>query len=136
MQPFRSIAGQAGFVVVDFRGCKSYEFFQAYQDFGALCARRQVRGALLRTGYEQAEAHYALRDILETLSRIAEIPVNFNVAMVATSSAIARVYSVIRRELAPLGCDTRLFRAESEAGRWLMTAAKVAVPHATRGTAA
>lgn len=129
---FRHIEKQAGFVVVDFRGCGSSEFYQTYQDFGALCARREVRGALLRTGDEQPEAHYTLRDILWTVARVGGISVRFKVALVAPSDAIAHVYWIIRHELRTLGCDARLFRAEEEAERWLRGKESPARPASAR----
>jgi putative aminopeptidase FrvX len=78
-----------------------------------------VRAALLRTGDEEADAHYTLRDILSTVARIAGISLRFRLALVASSDAVSHVYAMIRQELLALGCDARLFRAETEAERWL-----------------
>ena len=105
-----------------------------------MCVREEVPAALLRTGDEEADSHYTLRDILATLARVAEIPVRFKVAIVATSGAIAHVYWSIWHELTTLGCDARLFRAEPEAERWLLAGgdpsatAKPVPPEGAAGT--
>ena len=70
-------------VVIDFRRRDASRLFEIYQDFGLLCAREAVRCALLQTGDEDADAHYALRDTLRTLALIAEIPLDLRLAMVA-----------------------------------------------------
>lgn len=78
-----------------------------------------MRGALLKTGDEAAEAHYALRDTLVTVARIAEIPLTFGLALVASSDSIEAVCSAMQGELRSFGCDARVFRMERQADRWL-----------------
>jgi hypothetical protein len=73
MPSLRRITEDSGLVVIDFRRCDTARLFETYQDFGVLCARRALRCALLQTGGEDANAHYALRDILRTIARIAQI---------------------------------------------------------------
>src|SRR5688572_33278741 len=43
----RHIDRQGGFVVIDFRGCDSRGVSEIYQVFALLCAREEVRRALL-----------------------------------------------------------------------------------------
>lgn len=105
--------------MIDFLGCGARELSGIYQAFALLCARQQVRGALLKTGDEAAEAHYALRDTLVTVARIAEIPLNFGLALVASSDPIEAVCRAVQGELRSLGCDARVFRMERQADRWL-----------------
>lgn len=120
---------QSGYVVIDFRGCDSREVSEIYQAFALLCAREKVRRALLKAGdADAAEAHYALRDTLVTLARIAGIPLRFRLALVASSRPIEQVYSTVQDELCSLGCDARVFRLERHADQWLRGAGKVPVP--------
>jgi hypothetical protein len=105
--------------VIDFRGCSSRGVSEIYQAFALLCAREEVRRALLKAGSEDPDAHFALRDTLVTLARIAGIPLRFRLALVAGSSPIERVYRTVRSELGALGCEARVFRTERQAGRWL-----------------
>jgi hypothetical protein len=90
-----------------------------YQAFALLCARESVSEALLKAGNEDADAHYALRDTLVTLSRVAEIPLRFRLALVAVAGPIENVYRNMQRELRSLGCDARVFRTAAEARQWL-----------------
>lgn len=119
MRAAQHIHEQGGLVVVDFRGCNSHEVSTVYQAFALLCAREKVRDALLKTGDEDADAHYALRDTLVTVARIAKIPLRFRLALVASSAPIEHAYRDMQRELRLLGCDARVFRAASEARQWL-----------------
>ena len=121
MKAVGRIDEQSGYVAIDFRGCSSQELSEVYQAFALLCAREKVRWALLKTGDEDADAHYALRDILMTVARIAGIPVRFRLALVAGSDAIVQVGQTMQKELGPLGCDARIFRAEGRASDWLRT---------------
>lgn len=105
--------------MIDFRGCSSRGVSEIYQAFALLCAREEVRRALLKAGNEDPDAHFALRDTLVTLSRIAGIPLRFRLALVAGSSRIERVYRAVQSELGALGCEARVFRTERQAGRWL-----------------
>ena len=82
-----------------------------------------MRAALLKAGDEDADAHYALRDTLVTVARIAGIPLRFRLALVATSALVEEVYRTLQGELRSLGCDARVFRMERQAVRWLCGAA-------------
>lgn len=114
-----SISAQSGFVVIDVCRCSSHELSASYQEFGLLCAQRKVRGALLRIGGEDADMHYALRDVLRTVVLVAGIPLHFRLAVVAATDPMARVYGNMRQELRALGCDARIFRTERQAEHWL-----------------
>ncbi len=113
------ISSQGGLVIIDVSGYSSHQLSESYQDFGLLCARRKVRRALLRTGDEDAYAHYALRDVLRTVVRIAGIPLRFKLAVVASSDSVMQVCGNMQQELRALGCDARVFRAEHQAEYWL-----------------
>ena len=115
-------------MVVDFHGCNSHEVSTVYQAFALLCARGTVRDALLKADSEDADAHYALRDTLVTVARIAGIPLRFRLALVASSAPIEIAYGAMQRELRQLGCDARVFRAASEARQWLCGADLVPAP--------
>ena len=105
--------------MIDFRGCDSRGVSEIYQAFAVLCARAEVRRALLKAGNEDPDAHFALRDTLVTLARIAGIPLRFRLALVAGSSRVEGVYRTVQGELRSLGCEARVFRTERGAGRWL-----------------
>jgi len=105
--------------VIDARGCEPRRLCYGYQAFGMLCAERRVRAALVRTGDEDPEGHYALRDILVTLARVAGIPLGFPLAFVARSDEIAAVCRTMQNELTQLGCALGVFRAERQAQEWL-----------------
>ncbi len=123
-----SISAQGGFVIIDVSGCDSHQLSATYQNFGLLCARRKVHLALLRTGREDAYAHYALRDVLRTVVRIAGIPLRFKLAVVASSDSIMQVCGNMQQELRALGCDARVFRAECQAEQWLLAGKRPARP--------
>lgn len=110
---------QGGTVMIDFRGCDSRGVSDIYQAFALLCAREEVRRALLRAGNEDPDAHFALRDTLVTLARIAGIPLRFKLALVAGSTRVEGVYRNAQSELRTLGCEAQVFRTERNAGRWL-----------------
>lgn len=116
-----------GVVVMDFRRCCVPELLEMYEDFGLLCARETVRYALLKTADEDAEAHYALLDVLRTIALIAQIPLRLRLAMVATSDAIEQVGRDMREELRALGCEAQVFRTEGEADSWLRASAMPSV---------
>jgi hypothetical protein len=128
MRAARHIDEQGGLVVVDFRGCNSHEVSTVYQAFALLCARGKVRDALLKADNEDADAHYALRDTLVTVARIAGIPLRFRLALVASSAPVEGAYRAMQRELRVLGCDARVFRTASEAHQWLCGARLISVP--------
>jgi hypothetical protein len=131
----RRIDEQSGVVVVDLRGCGSRELSEIYQAFALLCARQAVRGALLKTGDEDADAHYALRDTLVTVARIAGIPLRFRLALVASFGPTEAVYRTLQTELRSLGCDAQVFRLEHLAVQWLCGATRRAA-RASAGEAA
>jgi hypothetical protein len=122
------VVWREGFVIIDVADCNSRQLSDSYQDFGLLCARRKVRLALLRTGCEDAYAHYALRDVLRTVVRIAGIRVRFRLAVVAGSDAIAQVCENMLEELRALGCEVRLFGSECQAEQWLLARKRPAQP--------
>ena len=128
MRAARHIDEQGDLVVVDFRGCGSHEVSVVYQAFALLCAKEKVRGALLKAGDQDADAHYALRDTLVTVARIAGIPLRFRLALVASSAPVENAYRAMQRDLRLLGCDTRVFRAASEARQWLGGAGLIPAP--------
>jgi hypothetical protein len=105
--------------VIDSRGCEPRRLCHGYQTFGLLCAERKVRAALVRTGNEDADGHYTLRDILVTLACVAGVPLRFRLAFVARSEAIVRVCRILRSELAPFGCELGVFPVERRAFDWL-----------------
>jgi hypothetical protein len=123
-----SISAQGGLVIIDVSGCDSHQLSAAYQSFGLLCARKKVRLALLRTGREDAYAHYALRDVLRTVVRIAGIRVRFRLAVVASADAIAQVCENMLEDLRVLGCEARLFGSERLAEQWLLASERPARP--------
>jgi hypothetical protein len=90
-----------------------------YQAFGLLCAEGKVRAALVRTGNEDAEGHYALRDIVMTLARVAGVAPRFRVAFVTRSDGIAEVCRSMQKQLTPLGCELAVFQVERQAQQWL-----------------
>ena len=114
------IRSQNGFVAIDFRGCSSRAVSEIYQRFALYCACQQVRWAMLKAGSEDPDAHFALRDTLVTLARIAEVPLSFKLALVAAPGPMANAYVIVAAELALLGCDVQVFRAEPEARQWLL----------------
>jgi hypothetical protein len=129
----KCIDEQSGFVVIDFCRCSSCQVSDIYQDFGLLCARGQVRRALLKIGDEDAYAHFALRDVLSTVAHVVGIPLDFRLALLAGSDPMASVCGVLREELRSLGCDTRVFRIERQAMKWLRArqpAARRSLPQA------
>lgn len=113
------IQERGGFVVIDSRGCEPRRLCSGYQAFGLLCAGKKVRAALVRTGDEDADGHYALRDILTTLARVAGVPLRFRLAFVARSQAIVEVCRAMQEELTPLGCELEVFQVERQAFEWL-----------------
>jgi hypothetical protein len=108
--------------VIDFRGCGSREASDVYQAFALLCARETVSSALLQTGDEDADLHFALRDVLATLALVAGIPLHLSLALVTGSPSIEQVCGTMQAELRSLGCDARVFRAEPQASEWLRAA--------------
>lgn len=106
---------------MDFHRCDACEILDAYQDLALLFYAADGCGTvLLRTGNEDAEVHYALRDIVDTAVRIVGNPLRAHVALVRSSYAIRQVCREMQPALRALGCELRLFRQESEATYWLL----------------
>jgi hypothetical protein len=122
------ISAQADFVLIDVSGCSSHQLSSSYQDLGLLCVRRKVRRALLRTGDEDPDTHYALRDVLRTVVLTVGIPLHFRLAVVASSDPIAQVCTQMQEELRALGCHARVFRIERQAEHWLRAGQRRARP--------
>lgn len=117
----RHIRNRDGFVTIDFRGCSSRAISEVYQVFALCCARQQVRWAMLKVDEEDADAHFALRDTLVTLARIAGIPLSFKLALVAASaSARNTTYPTVLADLAALGCEVGVFATAEQASQWLL----------------
>lgn len=109
-----------GWLVIDFGRCNATELFSIYQEFGLLCADGLTRRVLLKTGNEDADLHYTLRDVLLTVACIVDSrPLDLRLALVASSTPIARVGCAMRQELSILGCDLCVFGSESKAASWL-----------------
>ncbi len=132
----RHIEERRGFVVVDFRGRNSHELSEIYEAFALLCARGKVRAALFRTGEEDADYHFTLRDALATVARIVGVPLSLRLAVVADSAPIEVVYRSMRGELRVLGCDARTFRSARSAGKWLSAADERVAPRRAGGAVA
>ena len=124
----RCVSDGRGFVVLLFATRGSRELSEMYQDFGVLCAQGKVRRALFKTGEEDGDAHYALRDVLRTVALTVGVPLQLKLALVARSDSVAQVYRAMREELRALGCDARVFRIEGEADQWLHAAQHTALP--------
>ena len=107
--------------MLDCRDRGSHELSEIYQAFAQICTREKVRFVLLKTGHEDADAHHTLRDILVTLGRVVGTPLHFRLALVASCDSIEQVYRAMLLEVRSLGCDARVFRAEGEADRWLLS---------------
>lgn len=120
------IEEQRGRVVVDLSRCGSRQLSETYEAFGMLCARRKVRAALLKASGEPVDAHYALRDVLVTVGRVAGVPLRFKLALVAGSEALEQMYRALQPELRSLGCESRVFRSERQAARWLGSGGRTA----------
>lgn len=108
-------------LMIDFGGCGRDDVFTAYQELGVLCfAGARPRRLLLRAGREEAESHYALRDVLSTVARMTVCgSLEMSIALVTSSRATAQVGHALRAALVPLGCRLRVFPAERRARRWL-----------------
>ena len=120
-------------MAVDLSQCNSRQLSETYHAFGMLCARGKVRAALLKADGEPVEGHHALRDVLMTVGRVAGVPLRFRLALVAGNDALEGMYRALQPELRSLGCESRVFRTEREAARWLGSgrrAAQAAVEYA------
>lgn len=126
-------------VVIEFEARSSQGISLAYQDLAALLCRPKKRECvLLHAGTEDAEMHYALRDVLHTVARVVGEPLELRVALLGRSRALAAVCRGMQPALAALGCELRLFHGERQAVTWLLSspslsarapaAAAVAIP--------
>lgn len=106
-------------MVLDFRCCRPGEWSEVYQEFGLLCARQGVHWALLRTGDEEPDVHYSLRDVLRMVVLVAEVRLHLRLGVISTSQTVARVCQGMAEELRVLGCIARVFPAELKAYEWL-----------------
>ena len=106
------------FLILDFARC-SRDTFDIYERFALLCARRKVSRVLFKTGAEDADVHYALRDVLATVADVLGSPLNIRLALVTTSAPARKVYRALQPELHALGCEVRIFGLESPAACWL-----------------
>lgn len=104
--------------VVDFAR-SSRGAFDIYEQFALLCARGKVSGVLFKTGAEDADLHYTLRDVLATVADILGGPLDIRLALVANSASAGQVYRSIQPALRALGCEVRIFGLESQASCWL-----------------
>jgi hypothetical protein len=105
-------------LVVDFARCRR-SAFDLYEQFALLCTRRKVSRVLFKTGAEDAELHYALRDVLATVADILGAPLDIRLALVANSASAGQVYRSIQPVLRALGCEVQIFGLESQASCWL-----------------
>lgn len=113
-------ADYPGWLEIDFGDCSRDELFAAYQDLGVLCFGAPPRRLLLKAGREEADGHYALRDVLRTVARVGGAgALQMRVAVVTGSVAVTHVAHTVRADLAPLGCCLRVFSNVDDAGRWL-----------------
>ncbi len=109
-----------GSLTIDFGGCSRDDVFAAYQELGVLCFEAAPRRLLLKTGREDADSHYALRDVLRTVAGSAGGgALDMSIALVTRSAAATHVAHSMRTDLARLGCRLRVFSGVQHAERWL-----------------
>ena len=109
-----------GCLTIDFADCSRDDVFAAYQDLGVLCFAAPPRRLLLKAGREDADSHYALRDVLHTVAHLAgPAMLDMSVAVVTRSAAVTHVAHAMRADLAPLGCRLHVFSSLERAKRWL-----------------
>ena len=107
-------------LTIDFDECSRDGVFAAYQDLGVLCFACAPRRLLLRAGSEDAESHYALRDVLRTVARVCGPgALDLSIAVVTRSATVTHVAHAMRADLARLGCRLRVFSSAEHAHRWL-----------------
>jgi hypothetical protein len=106
-------------VRVDFGSCNSAELAAVYRAFTAFCLDNQVTRALLKAGDDYPNGHYALRDALNAIARVARIPADFKLALIPSTRPIEMVYREAQCHLRAAGCNAWVFGTESEALDWL-----------------
>lgn len=105
---------------IDFAGRGRDDVFAAYQDLGVLCFAGAPERVLLKAGGQEAESHYALRDVLLTIARIGgSAPLHMKIALLTSDRATAHVGAAMQPELVRIGCYLRVFAVERQALRWL-----------------
>lgn len=105
---------------MDFQHCDDREALAAYQDLGRLlCDAEPPEALLLKTGTGDSDVHYALRDVLCTVSRILDGRLQLRIAVVGTPGII-ELCLAMGPELRSIGCELRLFDQESKAVRWVL----------------
>ena len=113
-------ADRPGWLEIDFGDCSRDDLFAAYQDLGVLCFGTAPRRLLLKAGREDADSHYALRDVLRTVARVGGPgALDMSIAVVTASAAVTHVAHAMRADLAPLGCRLHVFSSLEHAKRWL-----------------
>ncbi len=109
-----------GCLAIDFGDRSRDDLFAAYQDLGVLCLGAAPRRLLLKAGCEDADSHYALRDVLRTVARVGGPgALDMSIAVVTGSAAVTHVAHTMRADLALLGCRLRVFSNLDDADRWL-----------------
>jgi hypothetical protein len=109
----------ADYVRVDFQDCTAQELGEVYRTFSLLCVKKRVHRALLKSGDDSPEGHYALRDALMAIARAAAIPHDFKLALVPSTPPIEAVYREAQKALRSMGLNAWVFGAENEAVEWL-----------------
>lgn len=110
-----------GVMVLDLACRSALEIFEAYQCLALLIHAEQApHMVLIKTGEEDPELHYTLRDLLCTLARIAGTPVRARVAVVGEGADLGAVCRAMNGSLQGLGCPVERFGDVAEAGRWLL----------------
>jgi hypothetical protein len=108
-----------GYVRVDFGGCNSAELSAVYRAFAAFCVDHTVSRALLKAGDDYPHGHYALRDALTIMARVAGIRPDFKLALIPSTRPIEMVYREAQRHLRAAGFNAWVFGTENEALDWL-----------------
>jgi hypothetical protein len=108
-----------GYVRVDFGSCNAAELSAVYRAFTAFCLDNKVTRALLKAGDDHPNGHYALRDALATMARLARIPADFKLALIPSTRPIEAVYREAQRHLRAAGFNAWVFGTENEAVDWL-----------------
>ena len=113
------ITESAGYVRVDFGSCNDDELSEIYRAFAAVCVHKHANRALLKAGDDYAPGHYALRDAVQTMARLAPIPLDFKLALIPSTGPVEAVYREAQQRLRAAGLNAWVFGTESEAVEWL-----------------
>lgn len=109
------------YLILDFARCSRHAF-EMYEQFALQCAHGKLSCVMFKTGAEDPDVHYALRDVLATVADVLSSPLDIRMALVPGSASAGRVYRSMLAELRALGCDVEIFRRESDAACWLCAA--------------